>query len=755
MSELASPDGVLSKHPETGGLALSWPVTVLGEDSVERLEGAYSNGPHDEEFLAKTGRIVIARSSTAIVAAMGLLQGEGFTRVDDGRLHTPVLQTADNPIGEKVVGRTEELLEQTDAGQPLELKGQQLPAGRWLQLGDLVQVEGDEIQYAIDEKQIGIAAPEHLTGESPYRIEDDVLYMPILLRRIKAHPRRFLRNDRWLDLMLHGRRFATPNMVAEVKKPEDAFDHHSVVTVLASTGSFYGKIADTVSTDGLLTHVSGANWLDPSRTMGLSPELGDKRRGHQVELVNQSPGTSETYGSLKVPITLYKPNPMTKAGAHALLNPAMDWNRMDKEEREELHENGFNLGEVIEPVVKPLVQVIQETNCAVVATPKGITEVPDDGNAEFNAINIHDAVLSSGERRTVPDDLEHLTPFLDKLGLVGNNPRVVIARDLPPRYIPEIMNRGDLEALVIQQDGEIVTTKDEHSAMVNLVRQGKIIAWVHNNFYKVLHRSGFRATPKDAKRIGDLHWVIAGYGSHVEKVGEEVKPSIYNFVEGMIASGFDPHHLGFAHGNGPGIMRAFHEAATHFGALSAGVGMDFGALGQPRHHLQWPRAEILFHRRDRLPRQGILGDTSDISTIGPGAIGSISEELGILLCTTKLFGKLAAPALLIEGDGLYDHTKQQHVVLAGRNYIQEGDTRVELKDLHLAPPWVANTIECVPSYKAALEICLEYMRNPAAWWEDRNIPQEAIKKAAPNQEQLYKEIGRTMAPALVEAVDNY
>lgn len=754
MSELASPDGVLSKHPESGGLSLSWDVKVLGEDSVERLDGAYSSGSHDENFLAQTGRIVIARSSTAIVAALGLLQGEGLTIVEDGRLHTPVMQTADNPVGEKIISRTEELLDEAKCGQPLELKGQHLPAGRWLQLGDLIQLEGDEIQYGIDEKQIGIATPEHLTAE-PYHIEGSVLYMPILLRQIKAHQRRFLKNDQWLDLMLHGRRFATPNMVAEVRAPDDTFDHHTVVSVLASTGSYYGKIADTVSADSRLTHVPGANWLDPSRTMGLHPDLGDKKRGHQVELVNGTPGTTETYGSLRVPIELYKPNPMTKAGARAVLNPILDWNRMDKDEREELHQKGFNLGEVIEPVVKPLVQVIQEENCAVVATPKGITKVPDDGNVAFNAINIHDAVLSSGERRTVPDDLEHLTPFLDKLGLVGNNPRVVIARDLPPRYIPEIMNRGDLEALVVQQDGEIVTTKDEHSAMVNLVRQGKIIAWVHNNFYKVLHRSGFRATPKDAKRIGDLHWVIAGFGSHVEKVGQEVRPSIDDFIRGMIERDIDPYYLAFAHGNGPGIMHAFHEAATHFGALSAGVGMDFGALGQPRHHLQWPRAEILFHRRDRLPRQGTLDDTSDLTLYGPGAIGTISEELGIRLCTTKLFGKLPAPNILIEGDGLYDHTKQQHVVLAERNYIQEGDTRVELEDLHLAPPWVANTIECVPSYKVALKICLEYMRNPAAWWKDKNIPQEAIKKAAPNHEQLYKEIGRTMPPALVEAADNY
>ncbi|MBU4262900.1 MAG: LOG family protein [Proteobacteria bacterium] len=260
------------------------------------------------------------------------------------------------------------------------------------------------------------------------------------------------------------------------------------------------------------------------------------------------------------------------------------------------------------------------------------------------------------------------------------------------------------------------------------------------------HR-GFWMTREGKEKIGDVHTVIAMFGSHVEGTDEVLTEQIHQFFARLTEVPEIGGCFAVCHGSGPGVMRIADDAAADQGILRIGIGIDSEKIGQ-RANLR-PPVLLNFNNSARHVRQNILDRTSLFKIYNIGGTGTF-EELLIAITNLKLFESLPAPHIFVDPFGLGENGAH-----LWESTLAQLKTTSSLKTIgshivRLAPAWVPNFCHVVRDYDAVLEIIADFARDPATYWEKAGIADHDLQHAFDNAERA----GVIIPPYLRDAMQS-
>ncbi len=242
------------------------------------------------------------------------------------------------------------------------------------------------------------------------------------------------------------------------------------------------------------------------------------------------------------------------------------------------------------------------------------------------------------------------------------------------------------------------------------------------------HR-GFWMTREGKEKMTDAHTMVAMFGSHVKGTDEVLTGQIHQFFADMTAVPEIAGAFAVCHGSGPGVMKIADDAAADQSILRIGIGIDSEKIGQ-RPNLN-PPILLNFNNSARHMRQNILDRTSLFKIYNIGGMGTL-EELLIAITNLKLFESLPAPHIFVDpfglgenGSHLWESTLEQLRTASRMKTIGSHSVR-------LAPAWVPNFCHVVYNYQEVLDIIVNFVRDPAGYWERAGIPDNDLLLACDN-----------------------
>jgi predicted Rossmann-fold nucleotide-binding protein len=732
MSE-ASPDGVLTVHPDIQDqLALGFLLEDVAPQVMERMVDHRGWAISDH----------IAGRSAAGQLGMDVVRAAGAVVVYEDRLHVPIDINAYTEIGEGIVADIEELRSQKEPGKSLQWSERDIEFGRLVNYDNLKHLEKDDVERAISERLISFD-PSCQSAENPtYEVNDDgSVSLPFSLLEFVFNEEMLRSPEQRFNALHHGRAGLIPHMDAVPRHKDEVLPEFMVGGTVFSPGPFYVKIREQLDEDGNIRQLPSAALFDGNRLMGTNPRQDAYSRNRQVEIVNE--GSQQTFGETRVTIDVFR----SSLPSAETVRPVVDWRGMSREQRSKTHINGVSPLDVIkasDPTSREFLlnAVAGPETGGLVISSHGISKVPRGDTPRFMAQNIRRAAESFGRYRDVPEGLEQLSLFVEALKPAADRSRLVVADELELRHIPNIIKSGDVRAMLMRRylgsgDRGIAMSKEDHSAIVDLVRQGVSIAWENDGDLREMHRSGLWVTPEAADRIEELDLVIAMYGTHFDEKAAALEPDLDGFFE-QLSELVPAENLGVTHGNMGGVMRLTDSLARERGIMSLGVGLDLSAVGQTEVNLQCDAFQIM-EGHERLYRQEKLDKFNTISVYSEGGYGSL-EELFITICSQKLSSCLPAPSILVSKNHLYDNAIE---------LLQE------VANQGLGQPWVVKSIELVDTHAEAFEVIKNFWEDPQAYWKQLGVTTTEIKTAYTNHQRVLKQMGMRLADNLKQAAETY
>jgi predicted Rossmann-fold nucleotide-binding protein len=732
MSEVSS-DGVLALHPNIKDtLSLAVPINSVTPDIVEYV-GEYYDLPKDAK---PAGR------SAAGQLGLDLVRIVGTTVVYKSDIHVPVSIDAFTETAKAFEEDINQIRTDTRQGEKLLWKEDDIRFGRMVDYSKLRRLEKDEVERAIASRLIGFdPAPNNDKPYSSYVVnEDGSVSLPLSLLSFVFNPKLLSRPEQRFNALYHGRAGLIPMVDTKLKNGEEDIPDFMVGGTVFSPGPFYVKIREQISKDGKIRQLGSAALFDGNRLMGTNPRYDDYTRNRQVEIFNT--GSSQNIGDTTVTIDILRPE-----FSASTLHPVVNWWNMSTEQKMKTHLNGISPLDVIkaeDPASREelLNGVRGRDRTAIVMSAHGISKVDKGETPYFTAQNISEGARSFGRYREIPIDLKHLEPFVNALYPAADRSRLVVADELELKHIPNIVKSGDIRAILMRKflgmgAKSVAISKEDHSAIVDLVREGVQIAWDNEGDLREMHRSGLWLTPEGADRIESLDLVIAMYGSHIESVTSTMEPKIKKFFEGL-KEVVPAENLGVVHGNMAGIMGIADKMARNLGIMSLGVGLDLSSVGQEEVNMQ-ADGFLILGGNERLYRQEKLDKFNTVSIFNVGGYGTL-EELFITLCSQKLTSRLPGPNILISPNDLFDDAKKLTEKIANEN---------------LGQMWVSKTLELVDSYDRATEIVKGFWKDPGAYWRSKGLLAKDIAIALKNHEEVLDQMGMRLAPRLKLVAESY
>jgi predicted Rossmann-fold nucleotide-binding protein len=570
--------------------------------------------------------------------------------------------------------------------------------------------------------------------------EDGSVSLPLSLLRFVFNPKSLARPEQRFNALYHGRAGLIPLVDTKLMDAEEVVPDFMVGGAAFSPGPFYVKIHEQISEDGKVIQLESAALFDGNRLMGTNPRYDDYTRNRQVEMLNS--GSSQTLGDTVITIDIFRPE-----FSASTLHPVVDWWNMPTDQKIKTHLNGVSPLDVIkaeDPSSREelLYEVTKPETAAIVMSAHGISKAERGETPYHTAQNIIEEARSFGRYREIPEGLGRLEPFVKALAPAADRSRLVIADELELKHIPGIVKNGDIRALIMRKflgmgAKGVAMSKEDHSAIVELVREGISVAWDNDGDLREMHRSGLWLTPESVDRIENLDLVVAMYGSHFESRTSKIEPMVREFFEDLKEI-VPAENLGVVHGNMAGIMAIADKHARDLGIMSLGVGLDLSSVGQEEVNLQ-AEGFLILGGNERLYRQEKLDKFNTVSIFNVGGYGTL-EELFITLCSQKLTSRLPGPNILISPNDLFADAKKLTQKIANEKYGQM---------------WVSETLELVDSYEEAAKIVREFWGDPGEYWRSKGVAANDIAIALKSHEEVLDQMGMRLAPRLKAAAENY
>ncbi len=739
-------DGVLSLYADGNKLALSFSIKDLGPEDVKRLTKGESTS------------YKIAGRSAAGQLGIDVLRAEGDVAVSGGTLQIPINIKAHTPVAKSMLADIRKLASVTEPGRLLKWNDKDIEFGQLINYDKLKRLGKQEVEHAIDKSLMVFgSATETPNDSTSYTVNDDgSVTLPISLLEFVFNKEMLISPDQRFEVLHHGRAGLIPLIDTLPHSASDTLPHFMVGGLVFSSGPYHVRIREHINSSGFVTQLPSTALFDGSRLMGVNPVYDPYSRNRQIELVNR--GSEQTFGETRATIDIFK-----SKKNEGIVRPVLDWQRMGRKKRIKTHRDGVSPLAVIKAtdytLRKSLLDAVSgpETG-ALVMSSQGISKVARGQTERFMAQNIREAARSFGRDKAVPEDLKPLAALVIALKPAADRSRLVIVDELDLRHIPNIVKSGDVRAILMRKfsgsgNASVSMSKEDHSAIVNLVRQGVAIAWDNNGDLRELHRSGLWVTPEAADRMDKLDLVIAMYGSHLDSVSNALKPQIEEFAQDLIKL-VPVQHLGFVHGNMAGIMETADQLARQSGIMSLGVGLELSALGQHETNLLCD-GFLFLDSHERLYRQEKLDKFSTISIFNVGGFGTL-EELAITVCTHKLLSSLPTPSILVDPDGLYINAEDMIREISARRTLDLGDDNyIDLGTTPLGQPWITNIVHRVANYKEAIVLIKRFWRDPKKYWQQAGIPPDDIAVAYSKHLELMEQMGMHLANNLVKAIEEY
>lgn len=753
MSDLASRDGFLSAYPNNPNqLALSWEIGHREPETKllnPQIAEAFIAGETESEYLL-IGRSVLA------IAGIEVSQADEQPLAVDDHLFVPIDLSAYTPLADKMVERIGNLLADHDKGRkgkrgsPLELRWNDIRVGfgRILHIGGLEQLDGDQIQRAIDEHIIWI--DDEMPGKpTNYSVTDGALRMDMASWKLDLDHATIMSSDvKMLDLPLHGRHSYGDMTDLDRPAPDTPYDQHTVRTALFAPGNLFFRALGT--TDPNLVQIPSGAWGFPNHLMGTDWHKREQDRGQQIELVNQ--GATQLWGETQAEIAFYQPK--LEERIRQSVQPIVDLEELSSEERGVLQEKGYDLLKLISrrDIYQVLTQALDAGNCALVITPNGITEVSRTEYDSRNARHIINAAVSSGAVRTVPEHLGELKPFIEKLGLVANNPRIVFADRLLANDIPEVIRRGDVQAIIVRNFGSPFISQQDHIAMVELASKGVTIVWDHEGDLRKMHRSGLWMNPDAIERYEDLELVTTMYGTAEQEIADALDKDLGEALE--IISGIMPvRKQGIITGNGPATMAAANKYAERYGMMRLGIGIDVESKGQGGY-MFGPEGHVGVGSEYRSQRQTGMDHIRDAMFATDGGAGTV-EEIGLTTTTDKLLDNLLFPRVMAGTDNLFGPLKSQYQKISDRRTVTPSNGEAVQLRKTLAAPHVSRMLFNVSTAQGGARIFRRFWDNPQSVWAKALVPKKDLMTSLERRLVVADRIGRKVSPYIVDSVESY
>jgi predicted Rossmann-fold nucleotide-binding protein len=751
--QVDSATGYIARNPNnSNGLALAFPIDYVEKGVLERM---LSPDPSAFDTIAVLGRSALAQ--------LGL----------DIRTHLPIREDSNLLVPITPISHTKtasQIIEDVQ-GLPSDEHGLYIHGNDKLAFASLLDESGlkklnaEEMEQAIRDKLIMIG-DSHLTeaDERDWTINPDgSVTLPLAMLEFLFNHDIINTPEKRFRIINHGRSGLRPYVDTAERDPDESLSPFTVSGALFSSGPFAWKIRPSIS-DGQYAHLESALFGDGDRLMGIGGQISPYERHRQLELAWAGNGNHLTYSKARVTVDFYdRQKPQIEN------NRLIDWSSLSDKARARLHSEGIDPLKLISAyntqLLAQVYTMIRENDLnAVVITGTRVTGVPVAETNKFNAQGICTA-LEGPPNTNRTNVLDNLYPLSKQLAKTSDRSRVVIADTLHPEHVPRIVDEGDVKGVVVRDWGSSALSKEEHSALVGLVRRGTSIGWQTEGKLLQMHKSGLWVKPNMAERLAELELVFAMYGSHKEVIGEALSKQIRNFVKSLGSNlDYNRDNLAIAHGNGPGVMNEAHSAAVLEHLMSIGVAIDVENLGQGQLNFG-PDAVAFFKSQDRLYRQLMLDVFNTISIFNIGGFGSL-EEIAITMTTQKLYESLPTPKILIQDEppygvsraahrGVYSSIPELVSAISDTNEIVIAGQVIDLKDSRLGPKWISPTLHLVDSYDEAFEIIVGFLNNPAAYWEKAGISQRYISLALHNQTKTLESIGFNPDTRLARAGAKY
>ena len=674
---------------------------------------------------------------------MDVVKAAGTLAIYNDRLHVPIHIESHTPIARAMVEDIGELQSQTEPGQPIKWGDRAIEFGRLVNYDDLRKLDKEEVDRAISERLIGFGPTYNMNGVKTHIVhEDGAVSLPLSLLEFVFNDEMFRNTDQRFNALHHGRAGLIPHIDSIKRDKEETIPTFMVGGTVFSPGPYFVKIREYLDDAGEIRQLPSAALFDGNRLMGTNYRYDDYSRNRQVEIVNS--GSQQTFGDTWVTVDVFR----SARPSEETIRPVVNWRGMTREQREETHINGLSPLDVIkasDPTSRDsLLEAVSgpETGALVISS-HGISKVQRGRTPQFMAQNITHAAESFGRYRDIPEDLAQLEVFVEALRPAADRSRLVVADELELRHVPNIVNKGDVRAILMNRflgSGvlKVAMSKGEHTAVLDLVRQGISIAWENDGDLREMHRSGLFVTPEGAERIGELDLVVAMYGTHHDdERAEKYRPDIVDLFT-KLTKLMPAEKLGVAHGNMLGMMRLADEVGRQLDIMSLGIGLDLSYRGQKEVNLL-PDGVLVMAEDERLYRQEMLDKLNIISIYSDGGYGTL-EEFAIKICSQKLSSCLPAPTILISKSHLFDSARQQIEEVANQN---------------LGVAWVVNTVELVRDHAEAFEVIKDFWEDPQAYWKKAGLSKKEIQTAYANHTQTLELMGMRLAENLRRAAETY
>ncbi|SLM27817.1 conserved hypothetical protein [Desulfamplus magnetovallimortis] len=478
-------------------------------------------------------------------------------------------------------------------------------------------------------------------------------------------------------------------------KPGELF----VGAIKISLGDVYA-IIDPVAEPELhdIEHLP-ARVLDPFRTF----------RERQVELFNF--GNREVQlGKIKIKIRFFRArNPLTVP--------------LEKAKVKE----GYRLYDLLtNGEVSNLFLSIHENSLGMILNKGNFVQVPramdSGGEAQFEIIK--SAVVQSTFRK--PELVLPVTgngefkKTLQKLSVLGGiNSRAFIGTSYPSPEIINALKRSGIRTFLINSptpafDDDYIKkmirlTHMELSACEFLrydSETDKLYTFYHGCFME----------PDDRERFDRVRYWFAFYGSHTNEADNRLTIDVLNLLAAKLGD-----EMGIAHGGGPGLMKESNDLARKHNIMSVGIAIDLE--GERQASLTTCDGLIKYKEGLRLARQDHLQKLSNLPIINTGGYGS-AEELSITITSMKLHENPLAPIILLDPDNLWEHARKQTIEISLKKY---------------GPTFIPKLLKPCPTAKDAVREIVLFLANPDKWYQDNNIPKEAVDKTREKSRRIRME----------------
>lgn len=747
--EISTPDGLLIAGPGGEGLELS---LRIARPSADPRANRILTGTA-REILENDNYVAFGRSVLGQIGLEPNFIGDPYHHKNSHGQEFVRLATEPEgltELGSAIVDDIMEVASTTEEGYLVQINGQPVRFGRFVNFARLNQLDSDEVREATNTALIsfGLEKPDEPGAPKNYRFNDDGSVA------IKLSAVEFLINDVPLmkspearfNAIRHGRAGLIPYLDSAERNPDEKLDEFLVGGVVMSSGPFYCKIRPAA---GNFEQIESASFFDSNRMMGISPTLSPYDRNRQVELMRTKPG-EQSYDDTWVTVDFYSDTEASSDGSRL-----GNWYHLSRTERKRLHSNGIDALDVINAAQprqrEDLFDIAKRDDVAgLVLSRQGVTIAEGGKTPKFGAQNLLKAAINLGTERSIPKGMSWMSDIVKALENAGDRSRVAIAEHLDASDVISLVEQGDVRAFLIKDLAEQAMTKEDHSALVELVRKGIDIG-TGGKFYRELHSSGLFMKRDQRDRLDELDMVIAMYGGNKDEVGIALRDNISDFFDDMTDI-VPAQRMAVVHGGAGGVMLAADELGREKEIASLGVGMALERLNQDYN--ENPDGIAKFGMSDRLYRQQMLDTFNTISVFNAGGFGTL-EEMFVTTCSHKLRLCLPTPKIAIDETGIYEDATGLIEAISDTEELKVDGQIIDIRDAPLGDKWVKETFHRVESYNDATKIIKDFMADPAAYWRKAGIPEEAISNALQSHLEKLEKVGMSLPRNLLRAAQNY